>query len=379
VRRRTKWATIGLAGAAVLALAPAAQAATVRLWLNGPDTPDSLVQYAKAEFKKLHPNDEVKFERQQWTGLVERLTTALSSSDSPDVIELGNTQAQTFEAAGALEDLSSRRAALGGNDFLRSLADAGTYNRKFYGVPYYAGARIVLYRKDLLRKSGVAVPKTMNQFIQAGIKLKQDNANVPGFSGIYFPGKYWYAALPFIWQAGGDIAVRKDGGWTGTLSSGGSLAGLRQVKTIMDRANGAPKDGDELKDYIAFCKNQVAMLPAPGWKVGQIINPKDGCPSMENKIGVFALPGNRPGSTAPVFLGGSNIAIPARSQNKELAYDLVRILSGVDYQKRFAANGVIPARQAALRNVKGDAVAKTQALAARNSRFVPTSENWAGI
>ena len=48
------------------------------------------------------PMSRSKFERQQWTGIVEKLTTSLSSSDSPDVVELGNTQAQAFEAAGAL-------------------------------------------------------------------------------------------------------------------------------------------------------------------------------------------------------------------------------------------------------------------------------------
>ncbi len=75
---------------------------SIRLWLNGGDTPDELVEYAIAEFNKIHPDVEVQFERQQWTGIVEKLTTALSSSDSPDVVEFGNTQAQTFEAAGAV-------------------------------------------------------------------------------------------------------------------------------------------------------------------------------------------------------------------------------------------------------------------------------------
>jgi N,N'-diacetylchitobiose transport system substrate-binding protein len=378
VKLKTK-AAIGLAGVAVLAFAATAQAATVRLWLNGGDTPDPVVQSAIAQFKAIHPNDDVQFERQQWTGIVDKLTTALSSSDSPDVVELGNTQAQTFEAAGALEDLSADRNMLGGKDFLQSLADAGTYQHRFYGVPYYAGARIVIYRKDLFRKSHVRVPRTIDEYIRTGIKLKQDNAKTPGFSGIYFPGKYWYAALPFIWANGGNIAVQTDSGWKGTLSSPGSQRGLQEVKTMFDKASGAPKDGDELKDYVAFCKNQVAMLPAPGWKVGQILNTTDGCPKMKSKIGVFALPGLKAGTTAPVFLGGSNIAISAKSPNKALALDLVRILSGVTYQKTFAQAGVIPARKAALTAVPKDPVAETQAKAAKNSRFTPTSENWAGI
>ncbi len=131
---------------------------SIRLWLNGGDTPDPLVEYAIAEFNKIHPDVEVQFERQEWTGIVEKLTTALSGSDSPDVVEFGNTQAQTFEAAGAVADLTDKREALGGDDFLQSLLEAGTYDGKLYAVPYYAGARIVLYRKDLFEAAGIEVP-----------------------------------------------------------------------------------------------------------------------------------------------------------------------------------------------------------------------------
>ncbi|HEX6785796.1 MAG TPA: extracellular solute-binding protein [Acidimicrobiales bacterium] len=362
--------------------APAASAAagtTIRLWLNGEDTKQELVDYAIAEFKKQHPEADVKFERQQWTGIVEKLTTALSSSDSPDVVELGNTQAQAFEAAGALADLSAQKAELGGDDLLQSLVEAGTYDGKFYGVPYYAGARIVVYRTDLFEKAGLSVPTTLDEFIAAGVKLKQDNAATPNFSGIYFPGKYWYAALPFIWQEGGDIAVQEDGTWKGTLASPASVKGLDMVKKIMDEASGAPKDGDESKDYVAFCNGEVGMLMGPGWKLGQILNEKDGCPAMADKVGAFALPGTAAGTTAPAFLGGSNLAISAKSEHQDLALDLLKIMSGKGYQTQFAQAGTIPALKSLLGQVSGDDAAKAQAIAALNSRFVPSSENWAGV
>ncbi len=351
---------------------------TIRLWLNGEDTPQEMVDYAVAEFAKLHPQHKVVFERQQWTGIVEKLTTSLASSDSPDVVELGNTQAQAFEAAGALVDLSNRKADLGGDDLVQSLVEAGTYDGKFYGVPYYGGARIVVYRKDLLAKSGLKVPTTTEEFVNAGIKLKADNAAVAGFSGIYFPGKYWYAALPFIWDNGGDIAGKDGDTWKGRLSSPESIAGLQTVKTIMDKASGAPKDADESKDYIAFCKNQVGMLMGPGWKVGQILNDKDGCPKLKNVVGAFPLPG-KSGSTAPAFLGGSNLAISAKSKNQALAFDLLKIMTSDGYQKQFAAKGLLPAKKSLLGAVTGDEAAKAQAEAAKNSRFVPSSEKWAGV
>ena len=350
----------------------------IRLWLNGSDTPDELVEYAIDEFEALHPDATVTFERQQWTGIVEKLTTALSSSDSPDVVELGNTQAQTFEAAGALLDLSDQRDELGGDDFLQSLAEAGTYDGNFYAVPYYAGARVIVYRTDLFEEAGLEVPTTLEEFLQAGVTLKEASDD-PNFSGIYLPGRNWHAALSFLWAYGGDIANDDGGTWDGQLATPESEEGLTFFKEIFDQANAAPADADDSNDYIAFCNGEVGMMPAPGWKKGQIINEEDGCPDMEENIGVFAMPGLEDGSTAPVFLGGSNLAVSANSEHPDLATDLIGILASTGYQEQFAAAGVIPALKSVLGDVSGDEAAEAQAEAAANSRFVPTSENWAAV
>jgi len=351
----------------------------LRLWLNGGDTPDDFVKFAIGEFNKTHPDVKVTFERQQWTGIVEKLTTALSSSDSPDIIELGNTQAQAFEAAGALEDLTAQKAALGGDDLLQSLVEAGTYDGKFYGVPYYAGARVVLYRKDLFEKSGIAIPTTIDELMAAATKLKADNASTPNFSGMYLPGKNWFAALPFIWVNGGDIAVQDGGSWKGVLDSDQSVQGLTEFQKFIEQTSGAPKDGDDSKDYLAFCNGEVGMMPAPGWKPGQIVNKDDGCPAMEANIGAFAMPGLTAGTTSPAFLGGSNLAVSAKSKNPELANELLKILVSKDYQKQFADQGTIPALKSLLGGITGSDAATAQAKAAQNSRFVPSSENWAAV
>jgi N,N'-diacetylchitobiose transport system substrate-binding protein len=354
-------------------------AETIRLWLNGTDTPDELVDYAIAEYAKIHPNVTVELERQQWTGLVEKLTTSLSGSDAPDIVEFGNTQAQTFEAAGAVVDLTDKAAELGGDDFLQSLLEASTYDGKLYTVPYYAGARIVVYRTDLFEQSGLEVPTTLDEFLAAGVKLRADNAATPNFSGIYLPGKNWHGVMPFVWNAGGDIATKEGDQWVGQLDSPESIAGLEFFKQVFDEANSAPADADDANDYLAFCAGEVGMMPAPGWKIGQILNEDDGCPDMEGKIGAFALPGSEAGTTAPVFLGGSVLGIPTNSEHQDLAYDLLQILVSPGYQSQFAEAGVIPALKSELDAVTGDDAAVAQATAAENSRFVPTSEHWAAV
>jgi N,N'-diacetylchitobiose transport system substrate-binding protein len=91
------------------------------------------------------------------------------------------------------------------------------------------------------------------------------------------------------------------------------------------------------------------------------------------------MPGSEAGTTAPVFLGGSNLAIPANSEHQDLALDLLKVLVSPEYQRKFAEAGTIPALKSELANVSGSDAAVAQATAAENSRFVPTSENWAGV
>lgn len=353
-------------------------AATIRLWLVGTDTPQEVRDYAIAEFKKQHPKSDLVIEEQVWDGLVDKLTTSLSGSDSPDVVEVGNTQAVAFTSAGAFMDLTDKKADLGGDDLLKGFVEAGTYDGKFYAAPYYAGSRLVFYRKDLFKKAGISVPQTLDEYIADGIKLKQ-MSDKKSFSGIYFPGQDWRNALPYIWNAGGELAVQKDGKWQGALSTPQSVAGLTQVQKVMTEASGAAKDGNETNPQVPYCAGDIAMLSAPGWVKGSILAEDGGCPKAEENLGVFALPGNSADQTAPIFLGGSNIAISAKSKHKDLAYDALKILLSDGYQTKMAAAGLIPAKTSLFGALGNDEVAQAIAKAASNTRVTPPAPGWANV
>ena len=346
----------------------------VRLWLVGTDTPQAARDYAKATFEKENPKAELVIEQQVWDGLVDKLTTSLSGSDSPDVVEVGNTQAVAFTSAGAFKDISDKKAELGGDDLLSGFVDAGSYGGKLYAAPYYAGSRLVFYRKDLVKTP----PATLNDYVALGAKLKSESKKKP-FSGIYFPGQDWRNALPYIWSAGGDLAVQKDGKWQGSLSTPESVAGLKQVQQVMQSASGAAKDGNETDPQVPFCANQIGMLSAPGWVKGSILDPKAGCPKMESNLGVFALPGASAGQTAPVFLGGSNIAIAAKSKHQDLAYNLMKVLLSDGYQTEMAKAGLIPAKKSLFPALGTDDVAKAIGQAASNTRSTPAAPGWANV
>jgi N,N'-diacetylchitobiose transport system substrate-binding protein len=355
------------------------EGAEIRVWLVGTDTPDAAREYLKETFEEEHPGSTLVIEEQSWDGLVDRLTTSLSGSDSPDIVEVGNTQASAFTSAGAFLDLTEHYDELGGDDLLPGFVEAGSYDGKFYAAPLYSGARLVFYKKDALAAAGLAAPTTLDQYIEQGIALAEAN---PGKSGIWWPGQDWYNALPYIWENGGEVAVPDGEEWDAQLSSEESVAGLEQVQQVMTKASLAPKDGNETNPQVGFCDGTTLQLSAPSWVKWSILAPADaetpGCPDQEQNLGVYALPG-ADGGAAQVFAGGSNIGVSAKSANPELAVEALKVILSDEFQTIYGENGLVPAKLSLADTLGTDEVAQAIAAAAGNAKLTPASPKWADV
>lgn len=357
-----------------------AESADIRVWLNGTDTPQEARDWLKETFEDQNPGSTLTIEQQEWDGLVEKLTTSLSSeSETPDVVEIGNTQAPTFTSAGAFSDLTGELDALGGDDLLPGFVDGATVDGKTYAVPYYAGSKYIFYRKDLLEKAGLEVPTTLDEFVQTAIELKKANPKPANFSGFWFPGQDWRNGAAFVWAAGGELAVEEGGEWTPALSSDESLAGLEMAQQLFMEASGAPKDGNEADPWTPFCAGEVGMMSTPGWVKGLIEAEDTGCPDTYAKeMGVFALPGTD-GEPAPVLLGGSDIAIAAKSSHQELAQEAVALMLSDDYQTIMAGAGLTPAKESLASLLGDDEYAAATVAAASNAKLTPAAPGWANV
>jgi len=348
------------------------------VWLNGADTPQAARDWLKQTFEEDHPGSTLTIEEQEWDGLVERLTTALSSEDqTPDVVEVGNTQAPTFTTAGAFSDLTGDLDEFGGDDLLPGFVEGATVDGKTYAVPYYAGSTYVFYREDLFAKANLEVPTTMDEFVDAAIALKADSGE-KDFSGYWLPGQDWRDGAAFLWDAGGDFAAPDGDSWTGTLTSPESIEGLTTFQTLFREASGAPADANEADPVTPFCAGQVGMMSRPGWVYGMLTDPEAGCPDLAENIGVFALPGSD-GGPAPVLLGGSDIAVAAKSPNQELAREIVALMLSDDYQGILAENGLTPARESLTPLLGDDEFAQATIEAASNAKLTPAAANWATV
>ena len=358
---------------------PADQTGTLTVWLMNGSAPASVIDSVNADFKAKYPKVEVKVEIQQWGDVGTKLDTAFAGSTPPDIVELGNTLVAKYAAAGALEDITNKKSTFDNSStWLQSLTDSCTVGGKLYCVPYYAGSRAIIYRKDFFDAAGLKPPTSMDELQTAGQTLMNAHKNDPNFSALYFPGKYWYAALPFVWDFGGDIATQSGGKWQGSLNSDSAQQGLNKLQTLVSTLSRADKSGDEAKQDAAFAQGHIAMIIANGWEVGVITDPKAGNPALKDKLGAFPIPSHNAGQTAPVFLGGSDLGVAAKSKHLDLANAWIEMLTGQKHMTDMATVGGVIPNTTSLLNL-GTGLNSVFFGAAKNSRFVPNSQNWASV
>ena len=343
--------------------------AEIRVWLVGADTPQEARDYLKTTFEDENPGATLTIEEQSWDGLVDKLTTSLSSSDSPDVVEFGNTQAPAFTSVGALLDISDEYEALGGDDLLPGFVEAGSYDGAFYAAPLYAGARVVFADPALVGEA----PATLEDYVTAAKDLAAAN---PGKSGIYFAGQDWYNALPFIWENGGEVAVADGDEWDAQLSSPESVKGLLQVQDLMTTASVAPKDGDNAEPWTPYCEGSAIQFSAPNWALGLASECETDAPPAAPFV--YALPG-MDGDAAQVFAGGSNIGISAKSANPDLAKKALAIILSDEFQTIYGENSLIPAKKSLASTLGDTPEAQAFTAAAANAKLTPASPNWAEV
>jgi len=328
---------------------------------------ESIIKAATAQFQKQHPGVNVDVQYQTWGDHLKKFDATLAGGDAPDVIEMGNTEMTKYMAAGAFQDLSAQKSSFpNSSTWLQGLAAAGVYNGKLFGVPYYAGSRVVTYRTDLFKKAKIKVPTSLAQYTLAAQKLGAMDKD-KGFSPVYIAGTDWYVAMGFVYDFGGSIAKQVGRRWAGQLATPASLAGLTAYKNFFLASSRASKTTDEThpNPYDVYAQGKVASMIGPGWFtccVGK---------KYTKTTGQFVMPGHTAGQPMPGFLGGSILAVPVGA-DKTLASDWIKAYTSNASMTALRALGNIPNTTSLL----GKSVNER---AAARSWFVPTSKNWVNV
>jgi len=357
-----------------------ADAKELTVWLtvdaqnNWPD----LVKAADATVQKAHPGVKIKHEYYGWPDKNTKLDAVLATDKAPDVVEMGNTEMLSYMVKGAFAPVDASKFT-NSSAWLDGLKASVTYDGKTYGVPYYAGGRVANWRSDIAASVGIKKPPTTYTELTADLDKIQKKEGSK-FSAWYQPTRDWYAAMSFVYDAGGSIAAESGGQWKGNLSSPESIKGLNEFKTVIDKYMHGDKTKDESDRYIVYGQGKAAMIFGAAWEGASAADPKADKTGGKLKTSLvnFVMPGPS-GKNMPVFLGGSDLAIPVKSKAQALAAEWINAFTGPSGQKGLMAKGNLPNNKTDLATLKSDPATAVPATAAESNWFVPMAPGWGQV
>ncbi|WP_432055741.1 extracellular solute-binding protein [Streptomyces sp. bgisy022] len=354
-----------------------AERQTVTVWLMRHSASQDYLDRFTEDFERRHPDIDVDIRIQDWTGIGEKVQQALEDeeSDGPDVIEVGNTQVTQYAEGQKLLDLTLESLRdWDGNDWLPGLAEPGKWGSRQYGIPWYAANRVVIYRKDLFRQAGVTEPpKTRDEWLAVTEQL-----NTGDTQGIYLAGQDWYTLAGFIWEEGGELAEERDGVWHGALDSNAALRGMDFYRRLQALGDG-PVDADEEHPPQAgvFAGGKVAQIVAVPGVVSAVLKEN---PDLEGELGYFPIPGRKAGRPGAVFTGGSDLVIPAVTDQRKAAVAVVEELVGTKWNTDLARTmNYVPNKTTLADTVGGEEAVAAMAAGAARGRATPSTPEWGRV
>ena len=348
---------------------------TVRVWFMEGSISDDAIAYLEKTFAEQNPGNTLKVEIQPWDGIVSKLQTSLASkSESPDLVETGNTQTAVFASVGAFAPVDDFYNKVGGDKLIQSFIDAGRWDNKLYALPLYAGARGIIYRKDLFEKANIPVPKTIDELADAAIKLGKANPdNVEGFSGMYLSAVDIHGVESLMFAGGGDYATLSNGKWQEKLTDPATVASLERVQKIFKDGTAYAMDSSASQKSFQkyFNENKVGILVGTGSVAKKI----DKELWDAGKVGVMPIPGVKEGSVGQTFAGGSSISLASNAQNPELAKKALEVIFSEKFQTMVAKAGWTPGNTQYGSASEG-AFADISTTVIENSKLTPNTPQW---
>ncbi|GAA2262872.1 extracellular solute-binding protein [Streptomyces amakusaensis] len=353
---------------------------TVWLTVDARESWPDLVATTNKRFADRYPNIDVKVQYQQWTSKNQKIDAAFAGQDVPDVVEMGNSETTNYIVNGAFSAVPKEDFDHSA-EWLPALSDACQWKGETYCVPYYAGARVGIYRTDLLKKVGVTkAPRTYGEMLSVLDKLKAEFGSTDkNFSAFYMPGRYWSAAMAWVKDAGGEMAVERDGRWHGALSSPESVAGLTTWKKLIDDYYVGDRSKDNADEPGVVGQGKVGMFYGNTWEANAAADPRSGGnPALRGKFSTFAFPGPS-GELLPPFLGGSLLAIPVKSKKQQLAKEWIKLFTDRSSQQQLIKAETLPNNTVQLRDVPADGINGAAALAAERGWVTPLAPGWVAV
>lgn len=251
-----------------------------------------------------------------------KLSTAITAGNGPDVATIEYGQLPQFVSNGQIQPLDgliNKSATIDKlTDATKSLVQFGD---KTYALPYDVAPMVMWYRKDMLDKAGVEVPKTWDEFEEAGRKLK---AIAPdAYLASFYPNEPAITAA-LAWQAGASWFGTEGDSWKVGVNDNATQKVATYWQKLIDQKI--------VKVQQAFSDEWSADL-ASGTVVG-VIGANWSATGIQKRTEASGQKGQWIAAEAPnwgtqanAFYGGSSFNITKSSKNPAAAAKFIEFLT----------------------------------------------------
>lgn len=368
---------------------------TLDMWImpNSPQPDKDLLGVLKP-FLDENKNINLKVTVLDWGSAWTKITTAATSGQGPDILQLGTTWVPAIAAMDALAPITDKVSDIGGESAFFPATWNTTHiagDDTIYGAPWFVDARAVYYRTDVFEKAGINPTEAFKTWDSFKAALKQVNGmSVDGkkIAALGIPGKNdWnvpHNIFPWVWAGGGNIL--SDDNKSGAFNSDAALDGVMFYTGLA--ADGLVPKGALEQNSAQIESNYsngdyAVMIDGP-WVLKGYKTPKDKGGTADavaaNKSAVLPLPAGPSG--AFTFFGGSNLTVFKNSKHADEAWQVIKYLSTGDAQLAYSqVSGQLPAVKSVMQSdaITSDPNMAQFVKAAENSRSYPSIPQWGPI
>ncbi|WP_228892952.1 ABC transporter substrate-binding protein [Pseudoduganella aquatica] len=315
-----------LAACALLCSQAAMAAQQVQFWtMQLSPHNDAYIQGVIGAFERSHPGVSIKWIDVPWAEMERKTLAALAARSAPDVVNLNPQFAAKLAEFGALANPEAYLSPEQVQAFLPAVWRANRLDGKTFAMPWYLNTNVTLYNKDMLARSGSALPATMEQLAPAARAIKQRTG-----SYAYFPALDASTPLEALVAAGNPL-LSADGCSPGYTNAGGSR--LFETYRMLYQDGLVPRNvvtEGHRKAVEMFLSGEVAMVSTGMQFLGYIKNTN---PGIYGQIGVAPQIGS---GSAPASIAAMNIAVLESSGAKHAAFAFAQFLTSAANQTEFA-------------------------------------------
>jgi multiple sugar transport system substrate-binding protein len=327
--RQVRWRAAAV-GVAVAALATGAAACssgssssvtasvkqTIVFAESGLGTEGQQTQTAINAFEKANPNIKVTVQvlsSDSTTYLSQLEHDFIAGSSTPDVFESDVTYPAKFAQAGWILPLNQFNPDM--SQFFPTEVAAGTFNGKYYAMPWFDNPEGLFYRTDLI-KTPPTSPAQVVSDAQAAMKADKSLKE-----GIAFEADKYEGAITAFLTVDAPFGGKLD---PSNLNTSGNVAALNWL-------------------HDAIYTSKIAPQAVTGWQEGQVqeqfssgyaafainypfVEAQSAAAAVQGHIGYIPFPagaGGTPGSA----LGGEMLGINAKTAHAAAAYKLIQYLT----------------------------------------------------